>query len=207
MAASPKGGGAPTSSASCSNSAPSPRPGRPSGARPAADRLLGGAPRPKAPPPAGVRRVGIRPRRPKGGSQRRRRAVLEPAPAGRGALGPGPGSVSGSESGAGTCAMSTMGAAVSGVADASQRVHPWVAEGARRVRFGVIATGLADWGAARACAQAVEGLGFDSLWTGDHPAFGTAGWPTLGALAQATRTLRLGTLVSCVHYWNPVVLA
>jgi alkanesulfonate monooxygenase SsuD/methylene tetrahydromethanopterin reductase-like flavin-dependent oxidoreductase (luciferase family) len=86
-------------------------------------------------------------------------------------------------------------------------VHPWVAEGARRVRVGVIASGLGDWAAARDCAQAVEGLGFDSLWTGDHPAFDSAGWPTLGALAQATRTLRLGTLVSCVAYWNPVVLA
>ena len=86
-------------------------------------------------------------------------------------------------------------------------VHPWVAEGARRVRFGVIPTGLGDWAVARDCAQAVEGLGLDSLWTGDHPAFGYSGWPMLGALAQATRSLRLGTLVSCVHYWNPVVLA
>jgi alkanesulfonate monooxygenase SsuD/methylene tetrahydromethanopterin reductase-like flavin-dependent oxidoreductase (luciferase family) len=135
---------------------------------------------------------------------------LDPAPAVRVALGPDQRSVTGSVSGAGRCAMNTMGAAVADVADvadALQQVHPWVAEGARRVRFGVIATGLGDWGAARACAQAVEGLGFDSLWTGDHPAFGTAGWPTLGALAQATRTLRLGTLVSCVAYWNPVVLA
>ena len=102
--------------------------------------------------------------------------------------------------------MGTTGAAVAEVSQV-QQVHPWVAAEARRVRVGVIATGLGDWAAARDCAQAVEGLGLDSLWTGDHPAVGSVGWPTLGALAQATRTLRLGTLVSCVHDWNPVVLA
>ncbi len=85
--------------------------------------------------------------------------------------------------------------------------HPWVAEGARRVRFGIVTTGLADWAIARDYAQLVEELGFDSLWQGDHPAFGATAWTTLAALAQATRTLRLGTLVSCVYYWQPVVLA
>ena len=50
--------------------------------------------------------------------------------------------------------------------------HPWVAEGAHRVRFGILPTGLTDWPATRAFAQAVEDLGFDSLWAGDHPAFG-----------------------------------
>src|ERR671932_1102479 len=85
--------------------------------------------------------------------------------------------------------------------------HPWAVEGAQRVRFGIFATGLADGAVVRDFAQAVEDLGFDSLWRGDHPAFGLTGWPTLGALAEATRTLRLGTLVSCVYYWNPVVLA
>jgi alkanesulfonate monooxygenase SsuD/methylene tetrahydromethanopterin reductase-like flavin-dependent oxidoreductase (luciferase family) len=85
--------------------------------------------------------------------------------------------------------------------------HPWVAEGARRVRFGIITTGLAEWATVRDFAQAVEALGFDGLWLGDHPAFGMTAWTTLPALAQATRTLRLGTLVSCVYYWHPVVLA
>src|SRR3712207_3575083 len=91
-------------------------------------------------------------------------------------------------------------------ADTSQ-VHPWVAEGAQRVRFGILPTGLTDWPATSAFAQAVEDLGFDSLWAGDHPAFAPTAWPLLAALAPATRTLRLGTLVSCVYYWNPVVLA
>src|SRR5919202_1357811 len=90
---------------------------------------------------------------------------------------------------------------------ATSQVHPWVAEGAHRVRFGIFSAGLADWPATRAFAQAVEDLGFDSLWWADHPALAPTAWPTLAALAPATRTLRLGTLVSCVYYWNPVVLA
>ena len=86
-------------------------------------------------------------------------------------------------------------------------VHAWVAEGKERVRFGIFVTGLTDWPSVRDFAQAIEGLGFDSLWTGDHPILGATAWPTLAALAQSTRKLRLGTLVSCVSYWNPVVLA
>ncbi len=86
--------------------------------------------------------------------------------------------------------------------------HPWVADGAGRVRFGVETIPLPDWPATRDFVQAVEGLGFDSLWLPDHPAMaGNATWSWLGAIAQATRTIRLGTLVSCVYYWNPVVLA
>ena len=86
--------------------------------------------------------------------------------------------------------------------------HPWVAEGARRVRFGVNAAASPDWSATRDFAQTVEGLGFDSLLMPDHPGMlGSATWTALAALAEATRTIRLGTLVSCVYYWNPVVLA
>ena len=86
--------------------------------------------------------------------------------------------------------------------------HPWAAEGARRVRFAVTTPLPPDWAAARDLAQAVEALGYDALFTPDHPLLaGSAAWTTLAALAAATRTLRLGTLVSCVHYWHPVVLA
>jgi F420-dependent oxidoreductase-like protein len=56
---------------------------------------------------------------------------------------------------------------------------------------------------------------FESGWTFDHfyPIFsGTdgpclEGWTTLTALAQATRRLRLGTLVTGIHYRHPAVLA
>jgi len=57
---------------------------------------------------------------------------------------------------------------------------------------------------------------FESGWTSDH--FGAIhhadlagpcleGWMTLAALAAATRRLRMGTLVTGVHYRHPAVLA
>jgi alkanesulfonate monooxygenase SsuD/methylene tetrahydromethanopterin reductase-like flavin-dependent oxidoreductase (luciferase family) len=54
----------------------------------------------------------------------------------------------------------------------------------------------------------IEGLGFDSLWMPDHPMdTGNATWTTLAARAMVTRSIRLGTLVACVAYTNPVILA
>jgi F420-dependent oxidoreductase-like protein len=57
---------------------------------------------------------------------------------------------------------------------------------------------------------------FESGWTSDHffPMHDAdpscprlEGWVTLAALAQATRRLRLGTLVTGIHYRHPAVLA
>jgi F420-dependent oxidoreductase-like protein len=56
---------------------------------------------------------------------------------------------------------------------------------------------------------------FESGWTFDHfyPIFTDStgpcleGWVTLTALAQATRRVRLGTLVTGIHYRHPAVLA
>ncbi len=56
---------------------------------------------------------------------------------------------------------------------------------------------------------------FESGWTNDHfyPIFDDSagpcleGWMTLASLAQATRRLRLGTLVTGIHYRHPAVLA
>ena len=56
---------------------------------------------------------------------------------------------------------------------------------------------------------------FESGWTFDHfyPIVGDSagpcleGWVTLTALAQATRRLRFGTLVTGIHYRHPAVLA
>src|SRR5580658_10157379 len=56
---------------------------------------------------------------------------------------------------------------------------------------------------------------FESGWTFDHfyPIFSASagpcleGWVTLTALAQATTRLRLGVLVTGIHYRHPTVLA
>jgi F420-dependent oxidoreductase-like protein len=56
---------------------------------------------------------------------------------------------------------------------------------------------------------------FESGWTFDHfyPIFSDPtgpcleGWVTIAALAQATKRLRLGTLVTGIHYRHPAVLA
>ena len=89
----------------------------------------------------------------------------------------------------------------------------------------------AGWADFRAFARRAEDAGFDSLWTVDHllvrPAAVAAQfglpvspdlaaeppqgfrdcWTLLAALAAVTSRIRLGTLVSCTGYRNPVVLA
>ncbi len=64
-------------------------------------------------------------------------------------------------------------------------------------------------------ASAAEGAGFTSGWVYDHfvgwpePAIGPVfeAWSLLGVLAGRTKRLRLGTMVSCVGYRNPALLA
>jgi alkanesulfonate monooxygenase SsuD/methylene tetrahydromethanopterin reductase-like flavin-dependent oxidoreductase (luciferase family) len=85
-------------------------------------------------------------------------------------------------------------------------VHPWASCGVQRVRFGISAAAQ-SWPEMRNLAQMAEGLGFDSFWRVDHPMLGHDGWTTLAALAAVTRTIRLGTHVSCVAYRPPVLLA
>src|SRR5262245_61089103 len=85
--------------------------------------------------------------------------------------------------------------------------HPWVAEGRGRVRFGVAYGWAREWSAFAAFVQAVEGLGYDSFWTPDHPLIEPDPWAHLASLAAVTRRIRLGSLVSCVYYRSPVLLA
>jgi alkanesulfonate monooxygenase SsuD/methylene tetrahydromethanopterin reductase-like flavin-dependent oxidoreductase (luciferase family) len=92
-------------------------------------------------------------------------------------------------------------------------IHPWVAEGTHRIRFG-IAWGAQDpsssWAEARDFVQMVEGRGFDSYWTIDHPSATVSGadcWTTLTFLAASTQKIRLGPLVNCVYYRSPLLVA
>ena len=64
-------------------------------------------------------------------------------------------------------------------------------------------------------AKTAEGLGFNSFWLFDHfmPFFFgkkkdyLEAWTTLSALSAETSSIRLGTLVTCVSYRNPALLA
>jgi alkanesulfonate monooxygenase SsuD/methylene tetrahydromethanopterin reductase-like flavin-dependent oxidoreductase (luciferase family) len=85
--------------------------------------------------------------------------------------------------------------------------HPWVKDGQRAVRFGIVGGPRGDWPVLRDFVQLAEELGFDSFWRPDHPLLLPDCWTSLAAIAASTRRLRLGSLVSCLSYRNPVLLA
>jgi alkanesulfonate monooxygenase SsuD/methylene tetrahydromethanopterin reductase-like flavin-dependent oxidoreductase (luciferase family) len=72
-----------------------------------------------------------------------------------------------------------------------------------------------SWPELRAMAQTAEGVGFDSLWVGDHLLYrsgnGVRGpweaWSLLAALAAVTSTVQLGPLVAATSFHSPAMLA
>jgi len=85
--------------------------------------------------------------------------------------------------------------------------HPWVAEGSRRVRFAIVGYFLSEWSDIVTFARRSEELGFDAYWANDHPNRSMDCWTLLAALARETERLRLMSLVSCVYYRSPYLLA
>src|ERR1044071_6529689 len=68
----------------------------------------------------------------------------------------------------------------------------------------------------REVALQVQSAGFDSIWVADHLLYRFSpeltagmweGWTILSALAEATSDIALGTLVMCVPFRNPALLA
>jgi probable F420-dependent oxidoreductase len=87
--------------------------------------------------------------------------------------------------------------------------------GRSRMRFGVMASGqmpdeLPDPAVFRDIAETVEGLGYDSLWCGDHLSFGNPileGIVGLAASAGYTRRITIGTGVLLLPLRHPGLVA
>src|SRR5687768_14766336 len=87
-------------------------------------------------------------------------------------------------------------------------IHPWVAESANRVRFGIsIFPQPVDWHQFIDIVQRSEAGGMDSYWSYDHPQSRADCWTALSALAATTKTIRLGTAIDCIYYRSPYMLA
>ena len=86
--------------------------------------------------------------------------------------------------------------------------HPWVAQWADRIGFGVsIFPHPPDWQGFIRLVQRMEKMGIDSYWSYDHPAANADCWTALAALAVTTERIRLGTMVDCIYYRSPYLLA
>jgi alkanesulfonate monooxygenase SsuD/methylene tetrahydromethanopterin reductase-like flavin-dependent oxidoreductase (luciferase family) len=86
--------------------------------------------------------------------------------------------------------------------------HPWVEAGIDKLRFGVsIFPQPYDFKEFVGVVQRCEALGIDSYLAYDHPMDRADCWTSLAALAMATESIRLGTIVDCVLYRNPYLLA
>src|SRR5437867_13138077 len=67
-----------------------------------------------------------------------------------------------------------------------------------------------SWEQLTGLTSAAELLGYDCVWASDHFMLGKANfdpWMVLSALAGATRTLKLGTFMSCDGFSNPALVA
>ena len=81
------------------------------------------------------------------------------------------------------------------------------------MRFGITLLTDVPWAEARPRWAAAEAMGFDHAWTYDHLVWGglpDAPWatatPVLGAAAQVTETIGLGTLVASPNFRHPYLL-
>jgi alkanesulfonate monooxygenase SsuD/methylene tetrahydromethanopterin reductase-like flavin-dependent oxidoreductase (luciferase family) len=89
-----------------------------------------------------------------------------------------------------------------------RRAHPWVADATNGVRFGVsYFPHPQDWRFFVQLVKRMEALGYDSYWNYDHPTARVDCWSVLTVAAMATERLRLGTLVACIYYRSPYLLA
>ena len=88
-----------------------------------------------------------------------------------------------------------------------REVHPWVAEGEEKARFAIVGAFLSEWPEIMSFAQRAEKLGFDAYWANDHPNRSMDTFTLLTGLAMATERIRLMSLVSCIYYRSPLLIA
>jgi alkanesulfonate monooxygenase SsuD/methylene tetrahydromethanopterin reductase-like flavin-dependent oxidoreductase (luciferase family) len=94
------------------------------------------------------------------------------------------------------------------MSESRRPVHPWVAAGSEQVRFAVTSGLIPDHRLMRDEIRYLEGLGFDAVFLPDHPlAVMGDPWLTLAGCVDATTSIRLGVMVSCVAYRHPAMLA
>jgi alkanesulfonate monooxygenase SsuD/methylene tetrahydromethanopterin reductase-like flavin-dependent oxidoreductase (luciferase family) len=86
-------------------------------------------------------------------------------------------------------------------------IHPWVEEARSRVGFAIVGAFLDDYDALRNFVLDVEDRGFDAYWVNDHPTRSMDTFTTLAALASETARIQLISLVSCVYYRHPFLIA
>ena len=82
-----------------------------------------------------------------------------------------------------------------------------MAEGQKRARFAIVSVFLSEWKEVLRFALRAEKLGFDAYWANDHPNRSMDTWTFLSALAMATERIRLISLVSCIYYRSPLLIA
>lgn len=86
--------------------------------------------------------------------------------------------------------------------------HPWVAAADNGIRWGVqLVLGDAGLGRLLDAGRQVEALDFDGCFIFDHPSIQADPWTCLSALAGVTERVRLGSVVNCVSYRHPTMLA
>lgn len=85
--------------------------------------------------------------------------------------------------------------------------HSWVEANRAAISFGIVNGPRTDRHALSDFVLQIEALGLDGFWLSDHPVLYPDCWVALAALAGQTTRIRLGSLVSCVAYRNPLVLA
>ena len=74
------------------------------------------------------------------------------------------------------------------------------------MRFGVSAWSAPDGKGWREGARRYEALGYETLWVADHVGLFDP-FAAMTAAAAATESLRVGTYVLNVEFWNPLLLA